>query len=132
MYVLCMHVHKKQMHRLKCINFVQDEFSMVVEKWNAQRAQAVAHALLKVLYPQMEKEIKTKLIQEAKEYVIEVNGFNKVVAGSGPCNLYMYVLQSCAHQFRKWLNTGPCDFNRGVGDSEDGPRVMACAYSDDL
>lgn len=52
--------------------FVQDEFSMLVEKWNAQRAQAVAHALLKVLYPQMEKEIKTKLVQEAKEFVIEV------------------------------------------------------------
>ncbi len=45
---------------------------MLVEKWNAQRAQAVAHALLKVLYPQMEKEIRNKLLQESKEYVIQV------------------------------------------------------------
>jgi len=43
-----------------------------VEKWNAQRAQAVAHALLKVLYPQMEKELRTKLLQEAKDHVLQV------------------------------------------------------------
>jgi len=51
---------------------LQDEFSLLVEKWNAQRAQAVAHALLKVLYPQMEKELRTKLLQEAKDHVLQV------------------------------------------------------------
>ena len=50
---------------------------MLVEKWNAQRAQAVAHALLKVLYPQMEKEIRMKLLQESKEYVIQVRTIDR-------------------------------------------------------
>jgi transcription elongation factor SPT6 len=52
--------------------FYRDEFSMLVEKWNAQRAQSVAQALMKVLYPQIEKEIKAKLLTEAKEHVIQV------------------------------------------------------------
>ena len=45
---------------------------MLVEKWNAQRAQALAHTLMKVLYPQMEKELRTKLLLEAKEHVLQV------------------------------------------------------------
>ena len=51
----------------------QDEFSLLVEKWNAQRAQAVAQSFLKVLFPQMEKELKLKLLEEAKEHVLQVN-----------------------------------------------------------
>lgn len=43
-----------------------------MEKWNAQRAKAVAHALLKVLYPLMVKELRTKLLEEAKEHVLQV------------------------------------------------------------
>ncbi len=52
--------------------FPQDEFSLLVEKWNAQRAKAVAHALLKVLYPLMVKELRIKLLDEAKEHVLQV------------------------------------------------------------
>ena len=33
----------------------------------------MAHALLKVLYPQMEKELKNKLLIEAKEHVLQVS-----------------------------------------------------------
>lgn len=44
----------------------------MVEKWNDQRAQALAHALLHVLYPLMERELRTKLLQEAKEFVTQV------------------------------------------------------------
>ena len=51
----------------------QDEFSLLVEKWNAQRAKAVAHALLKVLYPLMVKELRIKLLDEAKEHVLQVS-----------------------------------------------------------
>ena len=57
---------------IKYIISCQDEFSRLVEKWNAQRAQAVAHALLKVLYPLMEKEMRNKLLLEAKEHVLQV------------------------------------------------------------
>ena len=52
--------------------FYRDEYSLLAEKWNAQRAQAVAHALLKVLYPLMEKELRVKLLTEAKEHVLQV------------------------------------------------------------
>lgn len=44
-----------------------------MEKWNAQRAKAVAHALLKVLYPLMVKELRIKLLDEAKEHVLQVS-----------------------------------------------------------
>ncbi len=53
--------------------FFRDEYSLLAEKWNAQRAQAVAHALLKVLYPLMEKELRAKLLTEAKEHVLQVS-----------------------------------------------------------
>lgn len=49
---------------------------MLVEKWNAQRAQSVAQALMKVLYPQMDREIRRKLLNEAKEHVIQVCRFD--------------------------------------------------------
>ena len=52
---------------------VQDEFSRLVEKWNAQRAQAVYSALVKFLYPLMQKELHTKLLNEAKEHVLRVS-----------------------------------------------------------
>ena len=51
----------------------QDEYSLLVEKWNTQRGQALAHALLKVLYPQLEKELRMTLIQEAREAVLHVS-----------------------------------------------------------
>ncbi len=52
---------------------VQDEFSLLVEKWNAQRAKAVAHALLKVLYPLMTKELRVELLKEAKAHILQVS-----------------------------------------------------------
>ena len=48
-----------------------------MEKWNAQRAKAVAHALLKVLYPLMVKELRTKLLEEAKEHVLQVRSWGE-------------------------------------------------------
>ena len=51
----------------------QDEFSLLVEKWNTQRTQALGHSLLRVLYPLMEQELRTKLLQEAKEFVTQVH-----------------------------------------------------------
>ena len=43
-----------------------------MEKWNAQRAQAVYSALVKFLYPLMQKELYTKLLIEAREHVLRV------------------------------------------------------------
>ena len=52
--------------------YLQDEFSHVVQEWNAQRSQALERALSMILYPQMVKEIKGKLIEEAKECILRV------------------------------------------------------------
>ena len=72
----------------------------------------MAHALLKVLYPLMEKELKMKLLMESKEHV----------------------LQSCVHKFRKWLSVSPFSVKREDSlNPEEGPytRVLACAYTPD-
>ena len=63
----------------------QDEYSLLVENWNTQRGQALAHALLKVLYPQLEKELRMTLIQEAREAVLHVSPTYKgdVMEGRG-------------------------------------------------
>ena len=50
----------------------QDEFSLLVEKWNIHRSQALAHSLLRVLYPLMEQEVRSKLLQEAKDFITQV------------------------------------------------------------
>ena len=60
----------------KCILLVlfivQDEFSTLVQQWNVQRSQALERCLKKILYPQMEKELRLKLITEAKEGIMKV------------------------------------------------------------
>ncbi len=93
--------------------FYRDEFSLLVEKWNAQRAQAVASALLKVLYPIMEKELKTKLLMEARDHV----------------------LQCCVRKFRGWVGMSPIPVKREKDSlvQEEGAyaSVLACAYTPD-
>ena len=51
---------------------LQDEFSHLVQQWNIQRSQALERALTKILYPQLEKELRLKLVQEAKEGILKV------------------------------------------------------------
>ena len=52
--------------------YSQDEFSHLVQQWNNQRSEALKRALYKILYPQMEKELRSKLTSEAKEGVLKV------------------------------------------------------------
>ena len=42
--------------------------------WNIQRSQALERALTKILYPQLEKELRLKLVAEAKEGITKVTG----------------------------------------------------------
>ena len=78
-----------------------------MEKWNAQRAQAVAHALLKVLYPLMEKEMRNKLLLEAKEHVLQVPVID----------VYMYSL-FCV--YREKREKGRKEGERGGGERGGG------------
>ena len=51
---------------------LQDEFSHLVQEWNTQRMNALARAFNQMLYPLFEKELKLKLLEEAKYSVIKV------------------------------------------------------------
>lgn len=52
--------------------YYRDEFSHQVQEWNRQRTLAIERALTQFLYPQMAKELKSKLIAEAKESIVRV------------------------------------------------------------
>lgn len=51
--------------------YLKDEFSYTVEKWNEQRALIIDELLDKFLYPEMERELKAKLVAEAKEFIFK-------------------------------------------------------------
>lgn len=50
-----------------------DEFRTEVQAWNKERSGALEMALQSILYPQLAKELKTKLVAEAKEGIIKVS-----------------------------------------------------------
>ena len=52
--------------------FLQDEFSHLVQEWNTQRMNALSRAFNHMLYPLFEKELKLKLLEEAKNAVVKV------------------------------------------------------------
>lgn len=52
--------------------YYRDEFSHQVQEWNRQRTLAIERALNQFLYPQMAKELKSKLVAEAKESIVRV------------------------------------------------------------
>lgn len=73
----------------------QDEFSHLVQQWNIQRNKALERALTKILYPQMEKELRLKLVQEAKEGIQKVG-----------CSESSYPIKSCyTRTFIKYLSS---------------------------
>jgi len=49
--------------------FEKDGFSSVLEQWNLLRFQAIEDMYYKYLFPDFEKELRAKLIYEAKQYV---------------------------------------------------------------
>lgn len=52
--------------------YYRDEFSHQVQEWNRQRTLAIERSLTQFLYPQMAKELKSKLVAEAKESIVKV------------------------------------------------------------
>ena len=51
----------------------QDEFSHLVQEWNTQRMNALLRTFNQMLYPLFEKELKLKLLEEAKNFVVKVS-----------------------------------------------------------
>uniref|UniRef100_A0A667WNT6 Transcription elongation factor SPT6 n=1 Tax=Myripristis murdjan TaxID=586833 RepID=A0A667WNT6_9TELE len=93
--------------------YYRDEFSHQVQEWNRQRTLAIERALSQFLYPQMAKELKSKLIAEAKENI------------------------SCCRRLYNWLKVAPYRPDQQVEEDDDlmdesqgkGIRVLGVAYA---
>ena len=62
--------HRTIADKLKSF-YQKDEFSYNVEQWNLQRAQVIDEMCTKFLFPDFEKELRSKLLHEAKQYVFK-------------------------------------------------------------
>ncbi|MBN3299776.1 SPT6H factor, partial [Amia calva] len=95
--------------------YYRDEFSHQVQEWNRQRTLAIERSLKQFLYPQMAKELKNKLIAEAKENIIK----------------------SCSRKLYNWLKVAPYRPDQQVEEDEDlmdenqgkGIRVLGVAFA---
>ncbi len=105
-------VERSLIDKLKAA-FHKDEFSYNVEQWNALRDQVIEEMCVKHLWPEFEKELRGRLLREAKTYVFE----------------------ECAARLRNVLNRAPYSVEGQEGvlstmNLEDcGVRVVSVAYS---
>ena len=95
----------------------------LVEKWNTQRTQALGHSLLRVLYPLMEQESRTKLLQEAKEFVAQV------------CVLFITLMQchtttyACSHMLTHMQHTHTYTCTRAHTHTHKHTRAYTHTYT---
>lgn len=94
--------------------YQRDEFSKNVQEWNTLRASCVEIALTKMVLPDLRKELKSILLNEAKQSV----------------------LQQCCKKLYNWIKIAPyaVDFSEEDDyewDSSKGIRVMGLAYVPD-
>ncbi|XP_067032168.1 transcription elongation factor SPT6-like [Acropora muricata] len=94
--------------------YYRDEFSHLVQEWNTQRMNALARAFNQMLYPLFEKELKLKLLEEAKASVID----------------------ACCRRLKSWIEVAPYQPEQHVEEQEfddsvnsEGLRVLACSIS---
>lgn len=94
--------------------YYRDEFSHLVQEWNTQRTNALSRAFNQMLYPLFEKELKLKLLQEAKNFVIK----------------------SCCRRLRSWIEVAPYQPEQHIDERDyddssntEGLRVLACSFS---
>uniref|UniRef100_A0A4W5KQZ0 Transcription elongation factor SPT6 n=1 Tax=Hucho hucho TaxID=62062 RepID=A0A4W5KQZ0_9TELE len=96
--------------------YYRDEFSHQVQEWNRQRTLAIERSLTQFLYPQMAKELKNKLIAEAKDNIIK----------------------SCCRRLYNWLKVAPYRPDQQAEEEDDlmdesqgkGIRVLGVAFAD--
>ncbi|XP_053313046.1 transcription elongation factor SPT6 [Spea bombifrons] len=95
--------------------YYRDEFSHQVQEWNRQRTLAIERALKQFLYPQMGKELKSKLLLESKDFVVK----------------------ACSRKLYNWLKVAPYRPDQQVEEDDDfmeenqgkGIRVLGMAFS---
>lgn len=97
--------------------FQKDEFSYTVEQWNSLRAQVIDDMCMKYLFPDFEKELRAKLLHEAKEYVFnECQKRIRFILSQGP--------------LKPQLDIGEDDAKSGHFDyNEDGLNVLAITFT---
>lgn len=90
--------------------YQHDGYSHIAREWNLVRGQAVKIAVEDMLYPTFAKELRAKLVQEARDHV----------------------LKECTAKLANWLKVGPYQVdtaNRDEEDSDPGVRVLGISYS---
>ncbi|KAL1252905.1 hypothetical protein QQF64_017598, partial [Cirrhinus molitorella] len=95
--------------------YYRDEFSHQVQEWNKQRTLAIERSLQQFLYPQMAKELKNKLVAEAKDNIVK----------------------SCCKKLYNWLKVAPYRPDQQVEEDDDlmdesqgkGIRVLGVAFA---
>ncbi|XP_059382416.1 transcription elongation factor SPT6 [Carassius carassius] len=95
--------------------YYRDEFSHQVQEWNKQRTLAIERSLQHFLYPQMAKELKNKLVAEAKDNIVK----------------------SCCKKLYNWLKVAPYRPDQQVEEDDDlmdesqgkGIRVLGVAFA---
>ena len=97
--------------------YYQDGYSEVVKAWNDLRRKAVRMALVEILFPILEKEVREKLTREAEEFVIResVNYLHSLISVE-PWNP---------------RNCDKTDMDDEEDDYEPGCRVVSIAHGDD-
>lgn len=90
--------------------YQKDEFSYNVEQWNKQRALIVEDMCFRLLMPEMERETRSRLAAQAKQYVFG----------------------QCADKLERMLTTAPYNPSiESIDDEEDRLRVLAICYAQD-
>uniref|UniRef100_A0A8C9VR57 Transcription elongation factor SPT6 n=1 Tax=Scleropages formosus TaxID=113540 RepID=A0A8C9VR57_SCLFO len=95
--------------------YYRDEFSHQVQEWNRQRMLAIERALQQFLYPQMAKELRNKLLAEAKDSIIK----------------------ACSRKLYNWLKVAPYRPDQQMEEDDDlmdatqgkGIRVLGVAFA---
>ncbi|XP_038670173.1 transcription elongation factor SPT6 [Scyliorhinus canicula] len=96
--------------------YYRDEFSHQVQEWNRQRSMAIERALNQFLYPQMAKELKSKLLIETRDYLCKC----------------------CSRKLYNWLKVAPYRPDQQNEEDDDdfmeenqgkGVRVLGFAFS---
>ncbi|XP_078278695.1 transcription elongation factor SPT6 [Rhinoraja longicauda] len=98
--------------------YYRDEFSHQVQEWNRQRSMAIERALNQFLYPQMGKELKNKLLNEARDYISKC----------------------CSRKLYNWLKVSPYRPDQQNDEDDDdfmeesqskGVRVLGMAFTEE-
>jgi len=90
--------------------YFRDEFSHLVQEWNKQRCEVIKFMLDNLLYPEMVNEMRSKLLEEAKEGIKE----------------------KCALKIRDYLSIAGYQIEENENEEEHtGVISMAIAYSED-